>query len=50
MLAPPAVKVAVAPEQIAPELGMAVNVGSGFTVKLTVLVLTQPLLFVPVTV
>ena len=50
MFAPLDVKVAVPPIQIADEDVAAVNVGNELTVRLTGLVLEQPLALVPVTV
>jgi hypothetical protein len=50
VLPPDAVSVALAPEQIEAGFEVAVIVGEGFTVTVTVFVDEQPLEFVPVTV
>ena len=44
-----AVKVVVCPEHIVPELAEIATVGVGLTIKLTLAVLTQPFISVPVT-
>jgi hypothetical protein len=50
VVAPPAVKVAVSPAQIAENEATAVTVGFELTVTLTVFVITHPLAFTPVNV
>ena len=50
MLAPPAVKTELAPEQIVDGDAEAVTVGVGLTVTVTVAILVQPSALVPVTV
>jgi hypothetical protein len=49
-VAPPPVKVADEPAQIAVGLDTAVTVGFGFTIKLTVVLAVQPTVVVPATV